>query len=202
MAAASDSNYVKKETMLVIALVALVAGFLGGIVFSAMRSTSGIPQTGSFQAPPSMPAQQQAPGFSPQLAEKIVSLEREVAVNRDNVEAWTELGHAYFDSDQFAKAITAYNKSLELRPNDANVWTDLGVMYRRDGQPDKALEAFDKAIGLDPRHEQSRFNKGIVLKYDFDDREGAIKAWEELMKVNPQAVAPNGKPISEAIKDL
>jgi tetratricopeptide (TPR) repeat protein len=75
-------------------------------------------------------------------------------------------------------------------------------MYRRNGQPVKALEVFDKAIALDPRHEQSRFNKGIVLRYDMNDREGAVKAWEDLLKINPNAMAPNGLPVSEAIKSL
>jgi hypothetical protein len=35
-----------------------------------------------------------------------------------------------------------------------------------------------------------------------NDREGAIKAWQELLKINPNAMAPNGQPVSEVIKDL
>ncbi len=75
-------------------------------------------------------------------------------------------------------------------------------MYRRTGQPQKALDAFDRAMTIAPGHEQSRFNKGIVLRYDLNDREGAIKAWEELLKINPNAMAPNGIPLTEAIKTL
>jgi len=131
-----------------------------------------------------------------------LSLEQEVATNPANADAWTQLGHVYFDTNNPPKAIRAYEKSLELRPNDPNVLTDLGVMYRRSGQPEKALEAFDRAMGIDPGHEQSRFNKGIVLRYDMNDRDAAIKAWEELLKVNPNAMAPNGIPVSEAIKSL
>ena len=83
-----------------------------------------------------------------------------------------------------------------------NVLTDLGVMYRRNGQPEKALEAFNRAMTVDPSHEQSRFNKGIVLRYDMNDREAAIEAWEKLLEINPDAMAPNGQPVSEAIKTL
>ena len=68
----------------------------------------------------------------------------------------------YFDTGKFKDAIKAYNKYLEFNPNSANVWTDLGVMYRRNKQPQDALRAFDEAIKTDPRHEQSRYNKGVV----------------------------------------
>jgi len=196
-----EGNFVKKETMLIVALIALVVGFLGGIFYSAFQSgPTGSVQTAS--APPGPPQQQQQPSLSNEQARNILSLEQEVAVNPTNVDAWTQLGNVYFDTQNFAKAIRAYEKSLELSPNNPNVLTDLGVMYRRTGQPEKAVEAFDKAMAINPGHEQSRFNKGIVLRYDMNDRAGAVKAWEELLKVNPNALAPNGQPISEAIKSL
>lgn len=195
-----EGNFVKKETMLIVALIALVVGFLGGIFYSALQSgPTGSVQTTSV---PPQQQQQQPPGLTREQASDILRLEQEVAANPANIDAWTKLGHVYFDINNPAKAINAYEKSLELRPDDPNVLTDLGVMYRRNGQPDKALTSFEKAIALDPRHEQSRFNKGIVLRYDMNDREGAVKAWEELLKINPNAMAPNGLTVSEAIKSL
>ena len=198
----TPKGFVKKETMLIVALIALVAGFLGGTIYSAFQSG---PTTTVQSGPPSGPPQQQSQfpqNFSNQQATQILSLEQEVAVNPTNVQAWIQLGNVYFDTNNFSKAIRAYEKSLELSPNNPNVLTDLGVMYRRNGQSDKALEAFDKAVAADASHAQSRFNKGIVLNYDMGDREGAIRVWEELLKVNPNAMAPNGQPISEAIKSL
>ena len=197
-----DGNYVKKEIMLIVALIALVIGFLGGIFYSAFQSgPTGNVQTASGPARP--PQQQQSqPNLSNEQARNILSLEQEVAVNPSNIDAWTQLGNVYFDTGSFAKAIRAYEKSIELSPNNPNVLTDLGVMYRRNGQPGKAVDAFDRAIAIDPNHEQSRFNKGIVLRYDMNDREGAVKVWEELLRINPSATAPNGQPMSEAIKSL
>ena len=194
-----EGNFVKMEFMLIVALIALIVGFLGGIFYSALQSgPSGGIQTAS--GPPQQ--QQQQGGLSSEQARNILALEQEVVVNPTNVNAWTQLGNVYFDTSNFSKAIRAYEKSLELSPNNPNVLTDLGVMYRRNGQPDKALEAFDKAIAVDPSHQQSRFNKGVVLRYDLNDRDGAVKAWEDLLKVNPNATAPNGQPLSEAIKSL
>jgi cytochrome c-type biogenesis protein CcmH/NrfG len=198
-----EGKFVKKETMMIVALVAFVIGFLVGIFYSAIQSgPKGGVQTASSPAGPPQQQQQQQPNLSNEQARSILSLEQEVAVNPNNVEAWTKLGHVYFDTGNPPKAIRAYEKSLELSPGDPNILTDLGVMYRRNGQPLQALEAFDKAMAVDPRHEQSRFNKGIVLRYDMNDREGAVKEWEELVRINPSATAPNGQLVSEAIKSL
>ncbi len=122
--------------------------------------------------------------------------------NPQNVEAWTNLGHLYYDSDQVEKAITAYNKSLALAPDNADVLTDLGVMYRRAGNPRQAIASFDRAIQVNAKHETARFNKGIVLLYDLKDQAGAIAAWQGLVSLNPMATAPNGQLVSEIIKEI
>lgn len=133
---------------------------------------------------------------------QIVSLEAEVQKSPRNVEAWTNLGHLYFDTDQPEKAITAYTKSLALAPNNADVLTDLGVMYRRVGKPRDAIASFDQAIQANDKHETSRFNKGIVLLYDLKDQPGAVAAWQGLVAINPMATGPNGKMVSEIIKEF
>jgi cytochrome c-type biogenesis protein CcmH/NrfG len=135
-------------------------------------------------------------------ADRIAALERQTQADPKNVNAWTDLGNAYFDSQQHDKAINAYRKSLELNPNNADVWTDLGVMYRRSGKPEEAIKAFDQAITADSKHEVSRMNKGIVLLHDLRDFDGAIAAWEGLLEVNPIAVAPNGISIDQMVTQL
>lgn len=195
----SAAGYVKKETMLLVTCVALLVGFLAGVVFSAYKSGPAV-QTVQVPAPSGQASPQQ--NFSPEDSSRILALERELAGNPSSAGTWAQLGNLYFDSGKFVKAINAYNKSLALAPNNASVLTDLGVMYRRNGQPQEAIAAFDRAMAVDPRHEQSRFNKGIVLRYDLNDRDGAVRAWEELLQIKPDAMAPNGIPIKDAIKDL
>jgi tetratricopeptide (TPR) repeat protein len=118
------------------------------------------------------------------------------------VTAWVELGNNYFDTDQYDKAIRAYQRSLEIQPNNANVLTDMGVMYRRSGKPQEAIKAFDKAMEVDPKHEVSRFNKGVVLLHDLNDTQGAIRAWEDLMTVNPVALTPSGQSVDQMVTQL
>jgi len=196
------NNYVKKETLLITVFICLVIGFLGGIVFSAYKAPSL-----NTTAQPQQQAQQQYPqsdnqGMTQEQADMILSLEKEVASNPGNEEAWVRLGHVYFDTGNYVKSIKDYTKALDINPNNADVWTDLGVMYRRNRQPDQALAAFDKAIGINPSHQIAHFNKGIVLFYDLNNRTGAIKAWEELLKINPTVKAPNGQPLKDMIAQI
>jgi len=194
----TDGQYVKKETMLVVALVAVIVGFLGGVVFSAYKSGVGL--DGSAPGPSGQTAQKQ--DISNKLAQEINDLEKELSLHPENIETLIRLGNLYFDIDQPDKAIMAYNKALELNPGNPDVLTDLGVMYRRKGQPLEAIKVFDKAIKIDPRHEASRFNKGVVLLHDLNDSEGAIRAWEELVEVNPFARANGDELVLKLIEKI
>lgn len=188
------TKYVKQHTLLITALVA----FLGGVFIGAYLFGPGVSEKTSL--PPQQPAQIQS--FPAEQHGRILALEKQATLNPESVEIWTQLGNLYFDSNNFVKAIRAYQKSLELDPNNANVWTDMGVMYRRSGQPTEAIKAFDRAIEIDPSHETSRFNKGVVLMHDLNDSKNAIRAWEELHKVNPFYRAPSGEPLKQMIADL
>lgn len=136
------------------------------------------------------------------IGARILELEEFLKAHPENVQAWVELGNTFFDVNRFKDAIQAYEKSLELSPGDPHVLTDLGVMYRRDNAPQKAVACFDKAIAASPDFETARFNKGIVLMHDLNDLPGAIKAWEELVEVNPMAEAPNGQLVNTLINGL
>jgi cytochrome c-type biogenesis protein CcmH/NrfG len=184
-------SYVQ-STVIIVATVCFLAGFLTGIVVSALKTTGRIAQ-------PGMPPGQPVPA---ERTAELEALTKETAQNPQNVGAWIDLGNLYFDTNQPQKAIWAYQKALELQPDNANVWTDLGVMYRRTGKPQEAIKAFEEAMRIDPKHEPSRFNKGIVLLHDLNDAPGAIRAWEQLLNINPFAVAPNGQTVDQLVSQF
>ncbi|MBW2194602.1 MAG: tetratricopeptide repeat protein [Deltaproteobacteria bacterium] len=192
------SSYVTKRTMLFVAFITLVVGFSVGVITGVYKVSSYLSDPTSAQ--PQQVSQGQAP--SPERADKMLALEKEVSSNPNNLVAWTQLGDLHFYSGQFEKAIKAYQRTLELNRENPTVWTSLGVAYRRTGQSFKAVEAYDRAAEIDPRHEASRFNKAIVLMQDMNDREGAIRTWEGLLKVNPAAMAPDGQPVKELVEKL
>ncbi len=180
-------------------IASIITAFLVGYVVSAFvggfRSGTGSTEVSAGSGGPLF---QEAPSRT----EYIQELERRASQDPDDEAIWTELGNAYFDSDQYIKAIENYQRSLEIDPGNANVWTDMGIMYRRIGEPRKAIDAFDRAVAEDPSHQMSRFNRGIVLFYDLDDRVGAFQSWDELVKLNPNFRTPTGQTIVQMMNGL
>jgi cytochrome c-type biogenesis protein CcmH/NrfG len=185
---APQGAQVSRQTLVTSVVIALMVGFFGGLVFSIYKSTANLPAPGGAAAPREQ-----------QLAMMLSALEEKVRANPQDAEAWIQIGNIHFDADRPREAIAAYEKALALEPGNAEVLTDLGIMYRRAGDPQEALRRFDQAIAANPKLENPRFNKGVVLLNDLNDRAAAIKAWEELLAINPLARAPSGQSLDELI---
>lgn len=179
----NNLSRITRQNTLMIGLICLCIGFLMGVGFTIYRLDR-------------VTANDQLVGKD----EKEESLKAELLQNPQNISAWTQLGHVYFDSDQYVKAIEAYEKSLSLKPNDPDVLNDLGVMYRRTGNHQKAIESFDKAIAFDQKHENARFNKGIVLMNDIKDRKKALETWEALLEINPIVMVGKNQSLDQLIR--
>lgn len=189
-----QQGYIKTESTILIAFIALTIGFVGGVAFGIYKSDPA-PAMPGMGMPPSANA-------SADQAEQIETLKDLTLKTPDDAKLWVQLGHLYFDSGKYQEAIEAYEKSLEIAPGDPDIITDLGVMYRRVGKPEKAVAKFDEAIAIDPSHQISRFNKGIVLMHDLEDAEGAVETWRKLLELNPEAKMPNGQPVRELISQF
>ena len=182
----------KKETVVLIVVIAFLVGFISGATVAILRGTKGAEKTAMVQKPqmalPGAPAPAAPPPRdSIEAASQVQTLKEIVKKDPKNLPAWVELGNLYFDTDQPKEAIEAYGRYLAVKPDNPDVRTDMGIMYRKLGQFDRALEEFRKAARSDPKHVNSRYNIGLVLLHDKQDIQGAIKAWEEYLKVDPNS---------------
>ena len=185
----NNTDHVKKQTLYLSVAAALIIGFLGGAAYSVYR------------APADSHPQQSTAGHQ-QAAEAIASFEKATRDTPDDPQAWVQLGHAYFDSGQAQQAIASYSKALALQPGKVDIMTDLGVMYHEDKQHQKALDLFDEVLKIDAKHQQARFNKGVVLLTGFQDQQRALAEWKLLVKEHPFAMTPSGKMVSDLIEQL
>lgn len=178
----------KKETVILAIVIAFLVGFITGATVAILKGTKGVEKTATVQKPQMAPTPAPPPGPDPmEVSLKIQTLKDIVKKDPKNLPAWVELGNLYFDSDQPKEAIEAYNQYLAIKPDHPDVRTDMGIMYRKLGDFDRAIEEFRKAAQTDPKHINSRYNIGIVLLHDKQDIKGAIKAWEDYLKVDPNS---------------
>lgn len=168
---------VSKGNVILIGFVCLLVGFILGATVAILK-TSTEPKLATSAEEPKQTRSIDNEGeirLSKSILEK----------DPNNLQTLISLGNAYFDTDRYQEAIDAYSKVLSIDPKNPDVRTDLGIMYRKLGQFDKALETFRRAAQDNPTHINSRFNLGVVLKYDKEDFQGAIQAWEDFLKVVP-----------------
>ncbi len=181
-------SMVRRSTMYVSVVAALLFGLFMGTLIPSFK---GAPSTSQGQ-------QAQQGAASNDAAAHIVDAEAAAKNDPNNAQNWIHLGNLYYDAQNPEQAVLAYTKALEITPNNANVLTDRGTMYRAMKKFDLALSSYKQANKVDPKHENSLFNAGIVLYFDLNKKAEAVEMWQQLVRINPNAKAPNG----ESVKDL
>jgi cytochrome c-type biogenesis protein CcmH/NrfG len=109
------------------------------------------------------------------------------AVNKDpkDFDSLVKLGNLFYDAKQFPGAIQYYARALAIHPDNPDVRTDMGTAYWYTGDAEKALAAMEMSLKYRPGHPQTLFNLGWVRWQGKQDPKGAIKAWQQLLKANP-----------------
>jgi tetratricopeptide (TPR) repeat protein len=177
----------KKETVILVIVIAFLVGFITGAAVAILKGTKSIERPRIVQKPQTVPMPAPKGSDPIEVASKIQSLKDIVKKDPKNLPAWVELGNLYFDSGQPKEAIEAYRQYLAVKPDNSDVRTDMGIMYRALGEFDRAIEEFKKAAQSDLKHVNSRYNIGIVLLHDKGDIQGAIKAWEDYLRVDSKS---------------
>jgi cytochrome c-type biogenesis protein CcmH/NrfG len=165
----------RKPGVLIAIGLAFGAGFICGLLWAAYKG-----------APPGLgPPTASIPAFTEADRAHLAELEERTRQHPDSRPDLVALGNFAMDTGRFDTAKEAYERALKLKGDDPDVLTDLGIVYRRTGQPKKAVELFRRARQVNPSHVNSAFNLGVVLLHDLKDRQGALEAWEEYLKLEP-----------------
>jgi cytochrome c-type biogenesis protein CcmH/NrfG len=153
--------------------------FRGSASPAAAQASSAMTQQGSGMGQPSEADMQSA------VAQNAAPLLEEVNKDPNDYNALVKLGNVYYDGKQFPSAIAYYERALAIHPENPDVRTDMGTAYWYNGNADKAIEAMQASLKYRPGHPQTLFNLGWVRWQGKADPKGAIEAWQELLKANP-----------------
>ena len=164
-------------------VVVLVLGGLGGYL---LHSSGSSPESSTPSSISSMPTPSSMPSQAQMVNTQAAPLLAKLQSNPKDTSTLIELGNIYFDGAQWNDAIGYYTRALNENPSNPDARTDMGIAYFYSGDADRALKEFDRALKDDPRHSQTLFNVGVVKMQGKNDPKGAIAAWEELLKIDPQ----------------
>jgi cytochrome c-type biogenesis protein CcmH/NrfG len=162
---------------------------VAGVVQASAASDGSAPQGQSSQGQPSQsqpaqpqltPAQQKA-----MIDQAVAPLLATLKTSPEDFNTIAQLANLYYDGRQYPDAVKYYQLAVKLQPTNADVLTDLGTSLWFLGDADGAIAEFQKALTFRPDHPGTLFNLGVVRWEGKLDPKGAVQAWEELLRRNP-----------------
>lgn len=164
--------------------ICLVIGIAAGYLIRGPVPTAPAPTSQAMVAPQDA-SQPPSPEAMKHMADtKAAPLLEQLKTDASNPQLLAEAGNIYYDAQVFPEAIGYYQRSLALK-DDTNVRTDLGTAIFYAGDPDGALAEFQKVLKVNPKHANALFNTGMVKWQGKMDVEGAVLAWREFLKADP-----------------
>lgn len=103
-----------------------------------------------------------------------------------NADLLIQIGTIYFSTHQFKEAADYLAKSLEAKPQNVPIRTLLASCLYYNGNVDGALQQLVQATTDDPKDANSLFNLGMIRWQGKKDAKGALAAWRQLLRTNPQ----------------
>ena len=169
----------------ILAVFCLVLGVALGYLFRGSASTAAATLSAGQQQRSDSQKQQPSADAQAALAQAAAPLLEAVNKNPNDYDSLVKLGNLFYDGQQFPSAIQYYERALAIHPEDPDVRTDMGTAYWYTGNAEKALAAMEASLKYRPGHPQTLFNLGWVRWQGKADPKGAIEAWQQLLKENP-----------------
>jgi cytochrome c-type biogenesis protein CcmH/NrfG len=165
------------------AVVCLLLGVVSGYLLNPpRRTTASVPPApqavGTANAPPT-------PEQIKHMGDKIAApLLASLQKDPNNADLLDQLGSVYFRTSQFPLAVDYYARSAKAKPN-ADTFVSLSNAQFYAGSADQAIDTLNQALKLDPKSASALFNLGMLRWQSKNDPKGAIEAWQQLLKTNP-----------------
>ncbi len=165
----------------------------GGVQVSA-AADGGVPQGQPGQGQPNQAQPGQSQRAQPQLTpeqqkamvdQAVAPLLATLKTSPDDFNTIAQVANLYYDGRQYPDAVKYYQLAVKIQPTNADVLTDLGTSLWFLGDADGAIVEFQKALTYRPDHPGTLFNLGVVRWEGKGDPKGAVEAWQELLRRNP-----------------
>jgi cytochrome c-type biogenesis protein CcmH/NrfG len=127
---------------------------------------------------------------------------QQIKTNPANPAALAQLGAIYHVAHQYKEAADWYSRAAQASPRDVALRTKLATSLYRAGDPDGAIAQLNEALKLDPKDANSLFNVGMIRLQGKADTRGALSAWRQLLKANPDLAPDRKAAVQKLIADV
>ncbi len=195
------------------AIISLVVGLAMGYLVRGSQSPAPPPQTVA-TAPKSAPSSPHTAagmggGPMPNLEQmkkmaddKAAPFLEKLKTDPNNTALLMKVGDLYQATHQFKEAAGYYDRALHVDPKNVPVRTQLASCLYYSGDIDGAIQQLQQALQYDPKDANSLFNLGMIRLQGKKDRNGALAAWQLLLKSNPQLAADRKAMVQKLITDV
>jgi len=190
------------------AVICLVVGLAIGYLFRGSQSPAAQPTTDT-QANAQPTAAIGMGGQMPSLDQmkkmadtKAAPLLERLKGDPTNSGLLMQVGNIYKATHQFKEAAGYYDKALQVNPKNVAIRTELASSLYYNGDVDGAISQLQKALQYDPKDANSLFNLGMIKWQGKQDSKGALAAWQQLLKSNPQLSAERKATVQKLMADV
>jgi cytochrome c-type biogenesis protein CcmH/NrfG len=190
------------------AAVCLVVGLAVGYFFRGSQSPAAPAPEASNTQPAAMPGGGMA-GHMPSLDDmkkmadtKAGPLLAQLKSDPNNKDLLFQVGNIYKATHQFKDAAGYYDRALQVDRKNVAIRTELASCLYYSGDVDGALSQLQQGLHDDPKDANSLFNLGMIKWQGKQDGTGALAAWRELLKSNPQLSADRKATVQKLMADV
>ena len=135
-----------------------------------------------------------------QMADKQAApLVEKLKSNPNDSASLKQVGAIYYATGQFKDASNYYEKALQTEPANVDDRVKLATSLYREGDADAAIAQLSKALTYDPKNANALFDLGMMKLQGKKDSNGALAAWRQLLKSNPQLSADHKAQVQRLI---
>jgi cytochrome c-type biogenesis protein CcmH/NrfG len=189
------------------AVICLLLGLAIGYLFRGSQSPA-VPAQSVANAQPAAPASAMG-GYMPSLDEmkqmadmKAEPLLEKLKSDPKNSDLIFQIGNIYKSTHQFKEAARYYDKALQADPKNIAIRTEMASCLYYSGDVDGAISQLQQSLQYDPKDANSLFNLGMIKWQGKQDSKGALSAWRQLLKSNPQLSADRKAKVQKLMADI
>jgi cytochrome c-type biogenesis protein CcmH/NrfG len=190
---AANPTFAAKRVYL-LAVICLAAGLAAGYLLTGTPATpalaSGSAAAASANRGSAGAAHAVTMADMKQMADKQAApLLDKLKNDPNNLSLLTQIAAVYHISHQFSDAATYYGRASQADPKNVAVRTKFAISLYRSGDIDGAIAQLNQALTYDPKDANCLFNLGMIRLQGKGDAKGALAAWQQLLRSNPQLSA-------------